>query len=278
MKILITGSSGFVGKHLVKKLSRNHKIATYDLIKGQDVLDSELLAQKLKDVDLIVHLAAFISATESWQKPMEYMKNNALGTLSVIRCAIDAGVKKIIFFSSAAVKAKPLTPYAISKISAEERKMSLKENISQDLKTFLIRPENIYGSGQKEAYGYVIHNFIKSVQAGKSVNIYGDGYQTRDFVYIDDVVQTVEKLIKLKTMSGTVISLGTGKPTKIINLAKTTMKILNKEVEIKFSNERNEPRSSFADVKTLSKIGIDAKKFVGLKEGVKKLIKNQYTG
>src|SRR3990172_2731206 len=102
MKILITGSSGFVGKHLVKKLSRNHKIATYDLIKGQDVLDSELLAQKLKDVDLIVHLAAFISATESWQKPMEYMKNNALGTLSVVRCAIDAGVKKIIFFWSAA--------------------------------------------------------------------------------------------------------------------------------------------------------------------------------
>ena len=274
MKILITGSSGFVGKHLVKKLSRNHKIATYDLIKGQDVLDSELLAQKLKDVDLIVHLAAFISATESWQKPMEYMKNNALGTLSVIRCAIDAGVKKIIFFSSAAVKAKPLTPYAISKISAEE----IIKLYSEKINTVIIRPENIYGSGQKEAYGYVIHNFIKSVQAGKSVNIYGDGYQTRDFVYIDDVVQTVQKLIKLKTMSGTVISLGTGKPTKIINLAKTTMKILNKEVEIKFSNERNEPRSSFADVKTLSKIGIDAKKFVGLKEGVKKLIKNQYTG
>jgi nucleoside-diphosphate-sugar epimerase len=268
MKILISGSSGFVGTHLTKKLLKKHEIVTYDLVNGQDVLNSNLLSQKLNGADLVIHLAAFISATESWKKPMDYMRNNALGTLSVIDCAIKSGVKKMIFFSSAAVKTKPLTPYAVSKIAAEE----IVKLYSDKINVAIVRPENIYGPGQKEAYGYVIHNFINAVKEGHGINIYGDGNQTRDFIYIDDVVKTVEKLMETKIESGTVINLGTGKETKIIDLAKEVMKILNKKTKVNFSKIRNEPRRSVADIAVLSKLGINTKRFIGLEEGINKLV------
>jgi nucleoside-diphosphate-sugar epimerase len=267
MKILVTGSSGFVGTHLVKKLSKNNQIVKYDLVEGQDVLNEKLLTQKLQNVDLVIHLAAFISATESWEKPMDYMRNNTLGTLSVIDCAIKAGVKKMIFFSSAAVKAKPLTPYAVSKINAEKIVELYKDNIN----VVIVRPENIYGLGQKANYGYVIHSFIKAVKSADSMNIYGSGKQSRDFIYIDDVVDVVEKLISLKVKTGSVVSLGTGKQTKIIDLAKLVMKVMHKKIAVKHLDKRKEPWKSVADIKTLLRLGINAKKFVNLENGIRKL-------
>lgn len=268
MKILITGSAGFVGKHMVKKLSQKHQIVEYDLVNGQDVLNGKLLGQKLRGVDLVIHLAAFISATESWEKPMDYMKNNTLGTLSVVESAIEAGVKKMIFFSSAAVKAKPLTPYAVSKINAENILGLYKDRIN----IVVVRPENIYGPGQREAYGYVIHNFINAIKNGKEISIYGDGKQTRDFIYVDDIVATVEKIAEMKIRSGTVISLGTGKEIKIIDLAKLVMKVMSKKTRIEFSKKRREPRRSIADTRMLSKLKIDARKFGNLNKGIKNLL------
>lgn len=272
MKILITGSSGFVGKHLVKKLSNEHTIIEFDLVNGEDVLDRDLLIKKLKGVDTVVHLAAFISAVESWEKPLEYFRNNTLSTASVVDCAIKSGVKKIIFFSSAAVKAEPFTPYAISKINAEKILDLYKDKID----TVIVRPENIYGSGQKESYGYVIHNFIKAVKSGKPIKIYGDGKQTRDLIYIDDVVETVEKLINKDIKSGTEISLGTGKETRIIDLAKIVMKVVGKNTKIEFLPKREEPLKSVADTKTLKSLKINANKFITLEKGIGELLHLQY--
>jgi len=84
MKILVTGSSGFVGKHLIQKLSEKHEIIKYDLIDGQDVLDEKLLFQKLQGVDLVIHLAAFISAIESWGKTLESIVSQDYGNFEVI--------------------------------------------------------------------------------------------------------------------------------------------------------------------------------------------------
>lgn len=268
MKILITGSSGFVGTHLVKRLSKEYQIVKYDLKDGQDVLNDKLLIEKLKGVDLVIHLAAFISAQESWKKPMDYIRNNSLGTLSVIDCAIKSGVKKIIFFSSAAVKAKPLTPYAVSKINAEE----VVKLYSDQINTIIVRPENIYGLGQKANYGYVIHNFIKAVRNGEDIKIYGSGKQSRDFIYIEDVVQTVGKLIKINVKSGIIVSLGTGRETKIIDLAKLVMKVMGKKVGIKYATKRVEPQRSVADTKILSKFKIDVNKFTKLEDGIERLL------
>ena len=268
MKILITGSSGFVGKHLVKKLSPKYQIVKYDLKNGQDILNEHLLLKKLKNVDVVIHLAAFISVQESWEKPKEYFTNNATGTLSVIRNSMRAGVKKVIYFSSAAVKAKPLTPYAVSKIAAEE----IVKLYSDKIKTIIVRPENIYGSGQKANYGYVIHNFIRAIKFDQSIKIFGTGNQRRDFIYIDDVVNVTEKLIDIDTKSGSIISLGTGKETKIKDLAKLVMKVLDKKVDIDFLEKRNEPLMSVANMRDLTKLNIDPKKFIDLEKGIKKLI------
>lgn len=265
-KILITGSSGFVGKHLVKRLSEKHEIVGFDLVDGQNVLDSKLLSEKMAGVDIVVHLAAFISAMESWKKPLEYFENNTLGTASVVNCAKKAGVKKIIFFSSAAAVAKPFTPYGVSKINAEKILLLYKDKIN----VVIVRPENIYGDGQKREYGYVIHNFINAVRSGSPIKIYGDGEQGRDFIYIDDVVATVEKLIEKDIESGTVVSLGTGKETKIIDLAETVMKVMGEPTKIEFLPRREEPVGSVADIRVLSGLGIDPKEFVGLEEGIKK--------
>jgi len=268
MKILITGSSGFVGKHLVKKLSSRNEIVEYDLIHKQDILDKNLLSKKMKGVDVVIHLAAFISAIESWEKPEDYIIDNALGTLSVIRCAVESEVKKIIFFSSAAVKAKPLTPYAVSKISAEE----IVKLYSNKINSIIIRPENIYGLGQKANYGYVIHNFIKAMHSGGKIEIFGTGNQSRDFIYIDDVVSVTEKLLNIDIESGSIVSLGTGKGTKIIDLAKLVMKVMDKKVDIDFLEKRNEPFKSIADTNVLSGLKIEHDKFIGVTSGIKKLL------
>jgi len=222
-------------------------------------------------VDVVVHLAAFISAQESWEKPREYFTNNATGTLSVIRNSIKAGVKKIIYFSSAAVKAKPLTPYAVSKLAAEE----IVKLYSKQIQTIIVRPENIYGPGQKANYGYVIHNFIKSIKQSKNIKIYGNGLQSRDFIYIDDVTSVVKKLLE-KDISGEIISLGTGKGTTILDLAKLTGKILKKKVKINFETARQEPFRSIANKKTLKKLGVNMEEFIDLKNGIGKLIKIEY--
>lgn len=268
MKILITGSSGFVGSHLTKLLSKEHEIVKYDLVDGQNVLDEKLLAEKLQGVSLVIHLAAFISAIESWEKPREYMENNAIGTLCVTRNSIKAGVQKIIFFSSAAVKAKPLTPYAVSKIAAEKILDLYKDKIN----TIVVRPENIYGLGQKASYGYVIHNFIKASKNGTSIKIYGDGNQTRDFIYIEDVVRVVRTIVDMNVLSGTIISLGTGKAIKISDLAKEVIKIVGDKTNIEYLEKRDEPQNSSADISTMTKLNIDPENFLTIDAGIRKLV------
>ena len=268
MKILITGSSGFVGRHLVKMLEPKYQIVRYDLVNSQDILNEKLLLKKLQSVDTVIHLAAFISAEESWKKPKEYFTDNSLGTLSVVQNSIKAGVKKIIYFSSAAVKAKPLTPYALSKIAGE----NFIKLYSKQIKTVIVRPENIYGLGQKANYGYVIHNFIKAVKLGQNIKIFGIGKQIRDFIYIDDVIKVVDRLIDLKLKSGIVISLGTGKGIKILDLAKTVMTVMKKKTSIDFVEKRDEPFKSVADVSELIHLKIKPDEFVKLPNGVRKLL------
>ena len=266
MKILITGSSGFVGKHLVKLLSKKHTIVKYDLVDDLNILDDEKLARKMKGVETVINLAAFISAPESWEKPFEYFLNNSLGALSVVKVAINLGVKNMIHFSSAAVKAKPLTPYGLSKKMSEQ----ILDLYKKQINITIVRPENIYGNGQKSSYGYVIHSFINAVKNNLPVKIYGDGRQIRDFVYVDDVIAVVEKIVS-DDIYDKKINIGLGKGISVIELAKLVSKLYDKKLKMEFLDKRIEPRKSVADTTTLREIGIDTKKFVSLKEGIMKL-------
>lgn len=269
MKILITGSKGFVGTYLTNRLKNNNQIVSYDLKDRKDVLDEEVLSKHLKGVDIVIHLAAFVDGNESWRKPETYLINNGLGTYKVIKCAIKNKVKRIILFSSAAVYGNPLTPYGASKKWTE----AAIQSYSDQIETIIVRPFNIYGKGQNPVYGYVINNFTKGIKNKGEINIYGSGNQTRDFIYIDDVINVVEKLIKIKKVSNEPIDLGTGKETKINDLAKIIGEILQKKYKVKYQKERMEPLKSRANTTMLKEMGFRPEKFKKIKEGLNLLIK-----
>lgn len=266
-KILITGSKGFVGKHLIDEFKNHFKIVDYDIKDGRDIFDDHLLNRCLNKVDVVIHLAAYVSGVESWEKPEEYFINNGIGTFKVINAAIKNKVDKIIIFSSAAVYGDPLTPYGASKIFAEAIAKSYKDKIE----IIIVRPFNIYGNGQNPAYGYVIHNFANGIKNKNQIEIFGTGNQTRDFIFINDVVNTVEKLIKIKSPDKA-IDLGTGKSVKIINLAKLIGAVLNSKYKVIYSKARNELLKSEANIKDLQNIGIDVSKFTKLKDGLKEIL------
>lgn len=178
MKILVTDSSGFVGTHLTRLLSKKHKIVPFDLKEGLDIRKPEMLEKASSGVDAIVHLAALVVAPESWDRPYDYFETNGLGTLNVVLAGIKNKVGRIILTSSAAVYGEPLNPYGASKKWAE----TVAETYRDKIETVIIRPFNIYGEGQNPAYGYAIHNFAKSIKEKGEVEIYGDGTQTRDFI------------------------------------------------------------------------------------------------
>jgi UDP-glucose 4-epimerase len=267
MKILITGSKGFVGSHLTGAISQNHEVINYDIKEGRDIFNENLLNKCLKNVDVVVHLAALVSGAESWEKPEEYLVNNGLGTYRVVEAAIKNKVKRIISFSSAAVYGKPLTPYGASKLWAETILNMYKDQIE----AVIVRPFNIYGVGQNPAYGYAIHNFSEGIRERGEIEIFGSGNQTRDFVFIDDVVRVVEKLILSPLPSGPV-DLGTGKDIKIKDLAKIIGKILGKKYNIKYLDARKEPFVSKANLKALGKIGINVSDFTGIEKGLKSVL------
>lgn len=264
MKILITGSKGFVGTHLSRLLSKKHKVIEYDIKDGKNIFDTKLLNNNLKGVEVVVHLAAYVSGNESWEKPLDYFTNNGIGTFKVIDAAIKNKVKRIIIFSSAAVYGKPLTPYGTSKVFAE----AIADSYKDQIEIVVLRPFNIYGKGQNPAYGYAVHNFYRGIKNKGKIEIYGDGKQTRDFIYIDDVIKTVEKTLTSKVPARPV-DLGMGKEIEILDLAKHIGKIADKSYSIKFLESRNEIKRSKANTIGLKRLGIDTRFFQSLKNGLK---------
>lgn len=269
MKILVTGSSGFVGGHLTKNLSR-HEVVPYDIKEGRDILDEARLRKHLKGVDVVVHLAGLVSGPDSLKRPDDYLRTNGWGSYLVIKNSIKSGVKRIIITSSAAVYGQPLNPYGASKIWAESSAESLKSQIE----VVVQRPFNIYGINQNPAYGYAIHSFIEGIMKNGSVNIYGDGRQTRDFIYVDDIVKFYKYLITAKKVPNFPFDLGTGRSVEVLKLASIIGKILKRGYKKVFLPKRIEHYESRAKTKDLANF-YDMGSFVNLETGIKKLLKLQ---
>src|SRR4030042_5790189 len=203
--ILVTGSRGFIGSYLLKEI----KAEGYDLKSGLDIRDRLQLSLHLKGVDTVVHLAAQTSIQHAWDDPAELYSHNILGTANVIEESIKAGVKKIIFASSAAVYQPHDNPYAFSKYVDE----GLFRVRKDEIKSVLLRFMNVYGKGQNPFYGTVIPAFFTGIKKGK-ISIYGDGENTRDYIHVTDIVYAIKKEIELEpTQKVTVMDIGTGRPT-----------------------------------------------------------------
>jgi len=277
--IIVTGGAGFIGSNLVKQLvDTNHVIVIDDLSTGHikniqnlitskkiefingTITDLELLQKTFKNVDYIFHEAAIPSVPRSIKDPLKTNAVNTSGTLNILIAARDNHVKKVIYASSSSVYGdtptlpkkedmtpSPLSPYAVSKLTAEYY-CEIFTRI-YDLPTVSLRYFNVYGPWQDPTseYAAVIPKFITSVLHDKSPIIYGDGEQTRDFTFIDDVV-TANILAAESTSTG-IFNIAGGKRISINDLALLIIKTCRKEAELLYQSPRSgDILHSLADV------------------------------
>jgi len=245
MKILITGGAGFIGSHIVEAFQGRAEILVFDNLRtgkrsnleglehqfiNGDIEDAAGLRGALAGVDQVFHLAALVSVPESMAKREDCVRINALGTLHVLRAAAEAGVKKLVLASSAAVygnnpaspkneamRPEPLSPYAVTKLDGEFYcDMFAREGW---LQTAALRFFNVFGPRQDpaSAYAAAVPIFIRQALAGNPLTVYGDGSQTRDFVFVRDIVRALEFCVATEGVTG-VFNCGYGESISINDL------------------------------------------------------------
>ena len=292
MKILVTGGAGFIGKHLVKYLldkdntitifdnfsnseekSLDHFIKNGVKVVNGDIRNFEEILKETEEQEILIHLAAKISVSQSILNPSETFEVNVDGTKNVLEACKKNYVKKIIIASSAAVygegssgmklkesaKTNPISPYGKSKLKMEQE---IEKNNKNDC--VILRFFNIFGIGQTPEYAGVITKFIEMILSNKPLEIFGDGMQTRDFVSINDVVESIYDAIK-NGKNGT-YNIASGKAITINELAKFMISLSKKGLEIHHISEKHgDIRYSEADISLAkSKIGYVPK--LGLNE------------
>lgn len=268
MRILITGGSGFIGSNIAEELSKDNKndvIVLDNLLSGSlenskdlnvrfvkgDILDLPLLENLLEDVDYVFHQAAQVSVPESIINPMKTNEINVRGTLNVLKASAKNNVKKIINASSCAVYGDaplenlplteesslfPKSPYAISKIASE-----LYCNVFTEiygLKTISLRYFNVYGPKQnpESQYAAVIPKFINRALKDEKIIIYGDGNQTRDFIYVKDVVSA--NINAMFSNESGVFNVCTGTEVSIRDLAEKIISLAGVKVPVVYEKSR----------------------------------------
>ena len=262
-RVLVTGGAGFIGSHVVDRLlsdgydvtvlddlssgslgniARHKGEKAFRLVKG-DIRDAKLVREVLKGVDAVFHEAAFVSVTLSVKDPVVANDVNVAGTLNVLKASVDLGVKRFVFASSAAVYGEtstplksedmasvPLSPYGVSKLAAESYVRSFYRTYG--LETVSLRYFNVYGPRQSFdldcAYGGVISIFLNRILRGMSPVVYGDGEQTRDFVYVRDIVEANVLALNSKKAAGEAINVGSGTRVSVNRVAEVLKSLLNK--------------------------------------------------
>ncbi len=306
---LITGGAGFIGSHFVEAiLSRNDSsviIILDNLSTGKksnipndpgiefilgDITDKVLLERLFNkyNFNYIFHLAAVSSVQDSIENPELTHSVNFDATLSLLEKARKLKkLKRFVYTSSAAVygneprlpcsegnPVNPISPYGVDKYASE--RYVLDWNNLFDVPTTVFRFFNVYGPRQNTSspYSGVISIFAERIlNREKDVRVYGDGLQTRDFIYVKDVVDAVLCTIKLEKSRGKVYNLGTGMGVSIIELINDLEKITGRKIEIDYREERKgDIRHSYSDITALRELGYD-KEFIDILVGLKNLLK-----
>lgn len=243
MKFLITGGAGFLGATLANRLVKDgHDVVVLDdLSKGKqahletavtfhhgDVDSIPLLWSLLQNVDCVYHLAARVSVAQSILHPRDYSRVNVGGTVSLMEAMRDTGVRRVIFTSSGALYGhqpeqpvheddlpQPDSPYAVSKWAAEQYIHTIGQ--LWDIETVALRIFNAYGPRQSlpVSHAPVVPRFLQQALTGGSIVIFGDGSQTRDFVYVDDVVAALGMAATANNINRQVLNIGSGVETSV---------------------------------------------------------------
>lgn len=278
--ILVTGGMGFIGFPIVKRLiPDNEHIIVLDNAPADAIIDSENVtfhnedmgnvdfASLLEDIDYVFHLGAKINVCDSFKNPYEYLSVNSNSTLKLLEGARKNDVKKIIFSSSAAVYGdinglisedmtpQPKSPYGLSKFVSELYLKNYFENYGIDYAS--LRYFNVYGyKGKNNEISDVVTQFIRNMIADNPPVINGDGNQTRDFIFIDDVVNANMHFAKYG-FNGEV-NIGSGKETSILELFNILKDITNfKQEPIHEKRVESEIINSKADIELMSSLGFE---------------------
>ena len=282
LRTLVTGGAGFIGSHLVDRLMKEgyevivlddfsagkveniqHHLnsQSFHLVKG-DARNLEDVKKAVREVDVVFHLAAIVNVPLSIENPLLVNDVNIGGTLNLLEASLKKNVEHFIYISTCAVYGEarylpineehlimPLSPYGISKFTAEHYCKIFHQ--IHGLKTACLRFFNVYGPRQSEGpYSGVITQFISKLRQNKPPIIYGDGEQTRDFVYIDDAIEASMLALKCKRCFGEAINVGTGKPTTINELANVLTEFFGQaRVKPVYTAPREgDIRNSYADI------------------------------
>jgi len=268
MNFLITGAAGFLGAALANELAREGHLVRGldDLSTGDpqtlhpdvhftrgDVNDRPKLWTLLQDVDCVYHLAARVAVPESVLYPREYNSVNVGGTVSLMEAMRDVGVGRVVFISSGAVygdrRTQPLwedaipnpgSPYAVSKLASEYYVRTIGGLWGID--TVSLRVFNAYGPDQRlpASHPPVIPNFLRQAMRGGTIVVHSDGEQTRDYVFVDDVVRAMIAAATAPTINNLVINIGSGIETSILEVVRLIQQFSGSNAEVIY-NPRSDP-------------------------------------
>lgn len=300
MKFLVTGAAGFLGSALANRLAHEgHLVRGLDdlsagdpdrlhpnvLFTRGDVSDRPKLWTLLQDVDSVYHLAARVSVPESVIYPREYNAVNVGGTVSVMEAMRDVGVRRVVLISSGSVygdqQSQPLTektspepasPYAVSKLAAEFYVRTI--GALWGIETVVLRVFNAYGPGQPlpAAHPPVIPHFLRETARNGSLVIHGQGLQTRDFVFVDDVVEAMIASATAPSINRQVINIGSGEEMNIRSLAQHVIEAVGSGADWIYMEDQDPgPSRMCADISLArEKLGYQPK--VSLPEGLSLMI------
>jgi len=304
LKILVTGGAGFIGRHLVQALVDDGQVIIFDnlsnsseellrsvsgefsFVKG-DITNYDQISSVVSGVDLVIHLAAMISVNDSIIHPEKTKRINVDGTENLLRACVENNVKNFIAASSAAVygdlqtpeisldeesKTKPISTYGQSKLEMEN--LIKQFSIDNSLNSIILRLFNSYGEGQSSEYAGVISKFAENIRNHERLVIFGDGLQTRDFVSVVDIVNSIKLSVeKISGKRGAIYNIASGKSITIHDLAKVMLSISGTNLEIKnVEPKKGDVRYSKASIESAkSQIGYEPK--IMLEDGIKNILR-----
>jgi UDP-glucose 4-epimerase len=295
--ILVTGGAGFIGSHIVDRLCRENKVTVLDnlftgspsnleeskdritFIKG-DIVDKALLTDVVAEVEIIFHLAAHVGNIRSIKDPYFDMDVNTRGMLNLLEACRNSNVKRLVYSSSGAIfgEAKylpidenhplnPESPYAVSKLAAEKYAFAFYKVYG--IPTTSVRYFNVYGPRQDTSeYANAISIFLGKFREGEPITIFGDGEQTRDFVFVEDVVDANILAATQPAATGEIFNIATGLATSINQIVDIIKQISGRESPVIYADPRvGEVRDSLAEIEKARKV-LGYRPQTDLKEGL----------
>lgn len=300
MRFLVTGGAGFIGTALCNHLvAAGHDVRALDdlsagdpsrldprvLFHRGDVRNVPMLWTLLQDVECVFHLAARVLVAESVLYPQEYNEVNVGGTVALMTAVRDVGVPRVVLASSGTVygnqpqqpvheglQPQPQSPYAVTKVAAEHYVFTLGKLYGAE--TVALRIFNAYGPGQRvpPAHAPVVPLFLRRALSGGSLVVHGDGSQTRDFVYIDDVVRALEAAATTPGVNGLIINVGSGVETSVKDLVRHVAAVAGREPSVLYNEAQPGGVSRLVADLTLAGQVLGYSPRVSLVEGLRRLL------